>query len=409
MGVFSIFTNKGGGGEVAALRRMSTVFAVLKFLFLFVFVAFVLYGFSFRTREISMDNFRYLFRTAIEGENKPEPFKTVYFDNNDDNRYALVRGDLAVVNSNGNAVYTLSGRRQSVDPGLKLDNPMALSSAKNLFIYDLGGNELVIKNALETVKRYKYVYPIRGAAVAESGYFAVISSEKTSRSVIYVYDDRYRVVYDCSYGSLYTLSVDLDADAERLLAASVDAENGGFTAYVTLYALDREEPAASLSFEGEYPYRACFSDGGGFTLLTDKYCRFFDGSAKLVSALEFGSKGISSYAISGSYFLRQYATSVIRAERALEVYDCRTGELLWQRNFDGGIRLAKSCGDCLFVISGGELTVVRLTDGKEALAEIPAETIELLPIENGQILALTNGTGNVLDYGALFENNTEEK
>lgn len=410
MGVFSVFGGKKPKTNDAKsyYKRLSVASAVAKYLCLFLCLALLLYGFSFRTEEINADNFNYLLNYIGEGETDVASYKTIYFDNNDTNRFSIVRGDFAVVNDSGSAVYTLAGLRRSVDSMLKMDTPQILSSAKYMYVYDLGGTDLVVKSSLETVHTVHYNYPIRGAAVTDSGYFALVVEEKTSRSSIYVYDDSFRVVYDCDYGSLYTLSVDLNKAGNRLLTASVEAEGGDFLTTLYMYSLEKEEPLAKQLIAGEYPYRVAFTENGGFMLLTDKCVRFYDKNANLSSTLEFGANGISTYHMGDRYFVRQYSISTLSAAVKVEVYDSANGNKVWENDYAEGTRLAKSFGNEVFVVSGNEITVVALDSDTQITEKAEGELVELLKIEDGKVLAVSKGMASVWDYGALLLKEGEE-
>lgn len=406
MGVFSVFGIKGKEkvkDGAAYYAHLHTVSAVLKYVCLVLCLAVLLYGFSFRGGEINSDNFNYLLTYLGEGEVDTESYKTIYFDNNDTNRFAIVRGNLAVVNDSGSAVYTLGGVRCSVDSTLRLDGPQVISGAKYMYIYDLGGTELVVKNALETLHTITYNYPIRGAAATDSGCFAVISEEKTSRSSVYVYDESFRLVYDCAYGSLYTLSVDLNATADRLLTASVEAENGEFVTTLYLYSTDSEEALVKQRIAGEYPYRVMFTENGGFTLLTDTCLRVYDKDADLTATVDFSDKGITKYSLDSTYFVRQYAISTLSAAVRVEVYGLSDGALVWAKDFENGVRLAKSCGGKVFIASGSELSIVFPAYGEECSVTCEDEAVDVLDIGEGKALIVFDGMAKSLDYNELLE------
>lgn len=403
MSVFSVFG--GGNKEKPAdcgsyYKRLGAFFAAAKYICLLLCLALVLYGFSFRTEDINADNFNYLLNYLGEGETDTTVYNTVYFDDNDTNRFAIVRGDLAVVNDGGSAVYTLAGIRRSVDSALRLESPQVLSSAKYMYIYDLGGNELTIKSTLETVNTISCGYPIRGAAATDGGYFALISEEKTSRSSVFVYDDSFRLVYDCAYGSIFTVSVDLNDDASRMLTASVESVGGSFVTTLYLYSLSSEEPLAKHTVEGEYPYKAAFTKDGGFMLLTDLCLRVYDDKAEEKALVPFGEEGISSFDLGDRYFIRQYPVSVLSSAVKVEVYE--GGEKVWERVCDEGARLAKSIGGYVFVVSGGELTVAQVETGREITVPAEGEVLDVLEVEDGKALVVSQGQASVLDYGDML-------
>lgn len=410
MGVFSVFGSgkkeKANDGA-AYYRRLAAGFAAAKYACLILCLGLVLCGFSFRTDEINADNFNYLLNYLGEGETKATVYNTIYFDDNETNGFAVVRGDFAVVNDGGSAVYTLAGDRRSVDSALRFEDPQVLSGTKFMYIYDIGGAELVIKSALETVSTLRFDYPIRGAAATEGGYLAVICEEKTSRSSVYVYDDSFRMIYDCAYGSLYTVSADLDETARRLVTASVSAEGGQFVTTLLLYSLDAEEPIARQVIEGEYPYKAAFCEGS-IALLTDRGLRLYGADGGETASIPFGDAGISAFDLGDRYFVRQYPVSALSSAVEVEVYDSVDGSLALSRSFPEGTRLAKSGGGYLFTVSGSTFTATEIESGKEVNAETDGEVLDVLEVEEGKLLVVSKGRASVLDYGALFATEEEE-
>ena len=410
MGALTVFGGKKKNNDSDTgihYRRMGTIITISKFLTLLLLLLVVLWGFSFHTDQINMDNFKYLVNSLTGDNIQVDKYKTIYYDSNEHNKFTLVRGDLAVVNGSGCTVYGLNGQRKAADSSVKMDNPQVVTGSKYMYIYDLGGNELVIKNALETVKTLRYNYAIRDVAATDDGYIAVASSEKTTRSTVFVYDEKYREVYKRSFGSQYTQTIDLSGDESKLLTASVYANNGVFITELGLYSLKQEDAIATLQFKEEYPYKAVFTENGGFMLMTDKCCRFFDGEGKLISTAEFGLTGIDSYGINGEGFMRMYSSATMSAEETIELYDGKSGKLLLTESYEKGIRLARYFDGHLFVVSDGTLCITRIEDGEKAYYEVSIDVIEILPIENTTVFVLTHGTGGDLDYGKLFNANAE--
>ncbi len=409
MGVFSVFSDKKRANKNETSQhysRYSTAFMLAKYLCILLALVLVLYGFTFRADEISMDNFRYLLSFMTSDEKDVSEYKTIYYDNDADNAFAIVRGDLAVVNRGGSAVYSMSGTRRSVDASLRMDSPVAVSSAKQLFIYDLGGTELVIKSSLETIEKINFDYPIWALDAAPNGKFAVVSAEKDSRSTIFVYDDKNREFYKCSNGSMYTVSVALNEAADRMLVALVSSANGAFATTVRSYSLDKDAMESELVVEGEYPRKICFRDGGGFILLTNKSCRFYDADNTLLNSVVFGTEGISSFDMNNSGFVRVMSVAELSAAENLIYYNA-DGEKVLEKQFAAGVKHVTRYDGFLFTVSGDKLSIVNIASGQERLCPIAADVLETLPVEKGKTLVLAKGNAYALDYGNLFHSGEE--
>jgi len=142
-------------------------------------------------------------------------------------------------------------------------------------------------------------------------------------------------------------------------------------------------------------------------LLTDKACRFYDEKGEEKAVLEFGAEGISRYSMGDTYFLRQYPLSALSAATRLEAYRLSDGKRVFVKDYEQGLRLAKTEGEYLFTSFGNELVVTRPEEGDERTVTAEEEVTELLPIDEEKIVLLTDGTGNVLDYKGLFETKGE--
>ncbi len=409
MSVFSVFKTRKKEKKNETEQhysRFSLIFMLSKYLCIILALFLLLYGFTFRADEISMDNFRYLLSFIMSDEKDVSEYKTIYYDNDSDNAFAIVRGDLAVVNSGGSAVYTMSGTRRSVDTSLRMDSPLALSSAKQLFIYDLGGTELVIKSSLETLEKKSYDYPIWAVDVTSNGVFAVVSAEKDSRSTVFVYDSANREFYKCSNGSLYTVSVSLNEDGTKMILATVGSENGAFATTVRSYSLNKDSLESELTINGEYPRKICFRKGGGFILLTNKACHFYGSDNTLLNSVVFGTESISSFALNSNGFIRVVADTALTSSQTLSYYNAN-GEQVLVKQFEAGVKHTLEEGGYLFTVSGERLSIIKTESGEERLCPISADTVETLPVEAGKALVLTTGSAYALEYATLFAPNTE--
>lgn len=409
MGFMSVFAdrkNQKKNGPSQHYNRFSLAFMLTKYLCILLALILLLYGFTFRADEISMDNFRYMLSFIMSDEKDVSEYKTIYYDNDIENDYVLVRGDLAVVNRGGSAVYSMSGTRRSVDTSLRMDSPVALSSAKQLYVYDLGGTELVIKSSLETLTELSFDYPIWDVAVADNGRFAVVSAEKDSRSTVFVYDDKNREFYKCSNGSLYTVSVALDDNADRMIIAAVNSVNGAFATTVRSYSLNKATMEAEVIIEGEYPRKICFRKGGGFIVLTNRACHFYDGNNTFINSVAFGTAGINSFFMNANGFAKVVSDTALTASETLTFYDTK-GEKIAKKQFSEGVRNVMEHDGYLFTISDEKLSIIRLSDGVERLCPVSADTMETLPVESGKTLVLTKGSAYALDYSTLFSSKEE--
>ena len=112
MSVFSIFTTKKRRQPKKAqptpteyYAHLATRLSVLKVALLAVLVCFIAFGFTFYGSELTMENFRYMMKfMSVDRDTTLAAGNTITYDSDEDTIYAILNGDVAIVNRNGLSV-----------------------------------------------------------------------------------------------------------------------------------------------------------------------------------------------------------------------------------------------------------------------------------------------------------------
>jgi len=259
MSAFSIFKDKRKQNKQqtptaqAYYTRLANRAKIGMFSAIIALIIFCLLAYTFFPDELTAENFKYLLKfISFEQTEQAEVGAEIIFDSDPTNRFAIVRGDIAVLSKTQLTVYDTSGQLLQRTP-VKNDNPVLLTAGKNMIIYDLGGKQLDVYNSFSHVYSENFGYPVLGVSAAENGSYAVLSGAKNYRSAVFVYDANYRLTFSHYFPTEYSTAMQLDKSGQKVLVLSHISENGDYLGSAALFSTTAEEPLATFRYVGELP------------------------------------------------------------------------------------------------------------------------------------------------------------
>ncbi|MBR4881981.1 MAG: hypothetical protein IKU19_08600, partial [Clostridia bacterium] len=221
-------------------------FKAAKFLIIVLLVAFILLMISVFRTDITLENCKYLIRffssanTVYSGD-----FENIYYDTTGVVDVDVFNGDLVTVKSDSIDLYDMNGSNvASYD--INQVSPTVVSKGKYMLVYDLGGNGAQLFNNFSQLTSYTYDYPISCAAVSEEGMHAVVTKSLDYLSVIYLYDHNFNLISKI-YKDKYITDLKISDSGDKLLCASVYAENGSFVSEIMTYTPYSDTPESTLT------------------------------------------------------------------------------------------------------------------------------------------------------------------
>ncbi|PKM62813.1 MAG: hypothetical protein CVU97_03490 [Firmicutes bacterium HGW-Firmicutes-21] len=371
MSAFSIFTNKRTKKKQASLPtveeyylRLARRTTLAKFICIMLTVGFALFAFSNFKDDLTTENFRYMLKFINLGaDTMEEAASAVYFDSDATNKGEIIKGDLAVLNTNGLSVYDFKGSRlQKSD--FKYANPKIVSNTKNIIAYDLGGYGLKIFSSYSAVYTQNFSYPIYGLSVSDNGGFVVVSSAKGYRSAFFVYDEYYRVIYNYYFGDKYIDCASISEDGKEVVTLLHYSKDGELITLLMKFSVSDEEAVFQTEFTDELPLKVSFMSDGSYTVLTSEALRFFSSDNRLTSEIFFKEKSILGYEFGKNYAIIAYNTVGLSSGTELDIYS-KDGTLVAVRAFEGAVLDKKVSSDTLYVLSHGALTTIDLKGTNE--------------------------------------------
>ena len=215
----------------------------------------------------------------------PANYETVYATyDGADAAVTVYRGSIAFVTKGGVEVYAPDGTRL-LNLDRELASPRVVASEKYLIAYDQGGKSFFVTNSYGELYSGESAFPILSATVADSGYFALITTSDSYLSRVVLYDNNFNQIRGINRGMATVGAVFLDDGSLALLGAT--AADGAIYTSLSIYDSKLESVAYSCELENEMPLALGLADGT-LMLLTDKalHACDTDGSVKNSVTLE---------------------------------------------------------------------------------------------------------------------------
>ncbi len=414
MGAFSIFKDKKKQSKPKTpsaaeyYTRLANRAKIGMFSVIIMLVAFCLFSYSFYPDELNIENFKYLIKTlsssSLDDNANAAAGSNVAFDTDNTNRFAVLRGDIAVLSNTKLLVYDTTGRILQ-DTAVKNDIPRIHPLGKNMIIYDLGGKSLDIYNSFYKTYTIDFDYPVLGVVTAENESFAVISSAKNYQSAVFVYDKHYRVIYKHFFPTEHSTALAIDNEADRLLVLSHISENGDFLGSAALFNTSEEAPSANFKFVGELPLSCSFTENGGYMILTDKYMRFYDRNNETVK--EVSVNGLLKCEYGDNYVALTFDNAGIADRKTTAVYNENGGKI-----FEATLKTPpEHCvikENRLYMLCDGRLTVQDLISNTKLFdIGIKKESV-YMELSGDNLFVFTYSDVTVYDKNTLAEAPPEE-
>ncbi|MBQ3598203.1 MAG: hypothetical protein II987_02930 [Clostridia bacterium] len=407
MSAFSIFKDKRKQNKQqtptaqAYYTRLANRAKIGMFSAIIALIIFCLLAYTFFPDELTAENFKYLLKfISFEQTEQAEVGAEIIFDSDPTNRFAIVRGDIAVLSKTQLTVYDTSGQLLQRTP-VKNDNPVLLTAGKNMIIYDLGGKQLDVYNSFSHVYSENFGYPVLGVSAAENGSYAVLSGAKNYRSAVFVYDANYRLTFSHYFPTEYSTAMQLDKSGQKVLVLSHISENGDYLGSAALFSTTAEEPLATFRYVGELPLNCHFTDDGGYMVLTDKALRFYDRDNALKKEVAV-SGVLLNCDFGGNHVMLTFDKSGLSESKEMVVYDS-AGNNVYRTESNSRPDDVLLYGNRLYMLSVGNLTVYDFNEDKKIYdIQTDADGVDML-ISDDKLLVFTYSGVTVYNAQTLDE------
>ena len=249
--------------------------------------AFVVLSFLTNTNLITYQNFYHFFQDLNASAERVDIFShdSVSYSTNDEQSFALYRKGLAVAGNTGVTIFSATGR-QLVSHGIQYNDPVAVGSGKYLLVYERGGKQYSLYNANTQMHAGESEYPILGAAVSDSGMYAIISSASDANSAVYLYNNRFALINIYKKGG-NVLDAAISADGRRIALLTVTPSEGGVSTSVMIAEPGKGTAIAERVIASSVGLRCHFTDSGKLAALCSTGVAYLSNNGELEFFYDF--------------------------------------------------------------------------------------------------------------------------
>ena len=291
------------------------------------------------------------------------------------------RGGIAFVNAGGVEVYSPDGRRL-LDVDLALKSPNAVASRKYLIAYDSGGTTFSVTNSYTELFRSETDFPIYGAAVSDSGHFALITASDEVLSQVLIYDNNFNLIQRFRRASA-TVGVSVSDNGRQVALLGIAATEGTARTVLDVYQLGKSAPAYSLSFEQELPLSIGFTNNRHLTVLTDKALRSCDLDGEIEAQTPLDGTPIA-FTVNDEGAALVLETERIDATHRVIVLDKR-GAPLYDGTLDRDVSAVALGTDEVFLLAGNQALRIDIDKQQQTAIAVESGATGLFAVDSGRI------------------------
>lgn len=280
----------------------SVIFRIISFAMFGALLIFIISSAFVSARSFSYDNLDYIMRNfALKlEENRDSTRQPIRYSPDSVKGFAVYGNGIAVCRASGLSVFSGTGR-QTCSEFIDYIDPVIAASEKYVLVYEQGSGRYSLYNAFSKVYSSECEKTIRAAAVADNGYYALVTSSDEYASVVEVYNDNFNLITRFNKNS-HIVSVDLSDSEIMIVSVTADDSNTLFDTEVLIADPDTGTVKYKLRRSSAFPL-GCKIAEYGYAVVSRDSVWFYDNSAEELGSFEFGESNINDFRLSESHAL----------------------------------------------------------------------------------------------------------
>ena len=347
--------------------------------------AFVILSFFRNTELITYQNFYYFFKDLNASAETVDVLASdsVSYPTADEQSFTLYRKGLAVAGNNGVTIFTATGR-QTMSKSIRYQNPIAVGSGKYLLVYEMGGTRYSLYNSYTQIYSGKSEYAIYGAAVSDSGMYALISYSEEYTSVVSLYSSHFSLLNRYNKNG-YVMDVALNEKGNRLALLTSSTENGLFQTELTLHTPRKSEEGITVPIGSALGLSASFTASGDVGVLCGNGYYHVSAEGKVVSDFSFDEKELicADLGEDGAAFCLR--SSAISQKNYVIVFD-KSGKMLYNDVVTDKAEEVCRQGDGVFFLTSVGISRLDLHHGTIERYTVHTDQRSLLAVDENEVL-----------------------
>lgn len=369
-------------------ERVSERLGVFQVILYFSLFAFVVLSFFSNTELITYQNFYRFFKdlnASVEGVDVINT-DSVSYPTDTEQSFTLYRNGLAVAGNHSVTIFTAAGR-QTVSKTVSYQHPVAVGTGKYLLVYELGGVKYSLYNSYTQVYAGETAYPISGAAVSDSGMYALISSSAQYVSEVYLYNDNFTLINRYARSG-YVTDVAINEKGTLLALLTSDTHEGVFSTEVALCEPGEREFKATADVGTAIGLSCVFTEGNTLSVLTAEGVYALNQNGRVLRSHSFDGLTLACASCTADGITVALRDSVMSTEDTVILFG-KDGRLLFKERFAEGTTQISRSGSTAFLLSSDGIRAVRGGNGTSSFYPTQVGAKIMLAIGRDEVLLCT--------------------
>ena len=253
--------------------------------------------------------------------------------------------------------YAFSGEPYAQEV-LVMENPVLSAAGDAGVVYDAGGQSLFLFRGGQEAFQLTLEGDgdLLSARVNDSGWLAVTAQQSGYKGVVTVYNDQGSEVIQISLSSTFVVDAALSPDCRTVAVVTIGQEGGAFQSQVRFYPVDQEEPSAQVSLGSITPLDLDYEDGRLWVLGNDSLVTVSDDGQQVYSH-SFGRSYLKGCSLGGDGFALLLLGSYRAGSASQAITVDEEGQVLAQTTLTGQVLDFDAAGRYCALLSGSSLSI----------------------------------------------------
>ena len=377
--------------------HISVFYRILSFLFIIVFLVYIVVS-SFRNaKEFNYENFEYIVRNfALTLEENKDSSSYVIEYNPDSNRKCATFGNgLAVCGGSWISIYSATGRL-TCSESFRYQDPQISASNKFVLVYNSSDYEYSLYNAFGRVYSDKNEEVIRGGAVSDSGYYALITSSEQYNTAVELYDDTFSLIYRFNKNG-YVIDVDINDDYLMITTVS-DVNDNSYEAEIQIFDIKAQKVLFSEILSDNFPLE-CGILATGFAVAGNNYASMYDFNGNEKGSFDYRGRSVIDLSLDDEGAVILLKDDAPDAEYVSVVLD-DSCSLIYEYSLSGKIYDVEVCGEWSYYLTDSALLYTNGDGLNEIAVSDITEGDEILSFDDGCVYICTATKAPLFDLSS---------
>ncbi len=380
-------------------ENISANLGILQVILYFSLFAFVFLSFLRNTNLITYQNFYYFFKDLNASAETVDVLSNdaVTYQTSDEQSFTLYRKGLAVAGNTSVTVFTATGR-QTVSQIINYRNPVAVGSGKYLLVYEMGGMQYSLYNSYTQIHSGKTDAPISGAAISDSGMYALISEAAEYTSVVSLYNDRFTLINRYNKKG-FVMDVSIRERGDLIAILTSTPNNGAFQTQLELYEPGKTTLSHSVKLGSTLAYACQFTSSGRISVLCSDGISIVNSNGTLETEFHFDGRGIADADLTpnGAYICLSPRSA--SEKNRMIVFD-KNGKVLYNKDESETVEKVSGYGDVVYFLSIGKIGRLDVSTGRITYLNKPTEQRSILAVNEEDALLCTPQKAEYIHFGS---------